>query len=63
MAYTGLERFTNWCFGSRCCDGMASMSNIVIQLHIDAHSYLGIYAALSSGVASFVVCFGLLLLE
>jgi len=43
-------RLTNWCFGSRGCDGMASMSNIVMQLHIDACSYRGISAALSSGI-------------
>ncbi|KAG2642614.1 hypothetical protein PVAP13_2KG192291 [Panicum virgatum] len=43
-------RLTNWCFGSRGCDGMASMSNIVMQLHIDACSYRGISAALSSGL-------------
>jgi len=57
-------RLTNWCFGSRGCDGMASMSNIVMQLHrIDSWSYRGISAALSSGIAFFVVCFCLLLLE
>ena len=43
-------RLTNWCFGSRGCDGMASMSNIVMQLHIDACSYRGISASLSSGI-------------
>jgi hypothetical protein len=42
---------------------MAFMSNIVMQLHIDACSYRGISAALSSGIALFVVCFCLLLLE